>query len=365
MPGQHKALDASKQDAVCNLVAAGVSLRQAARYVECDPKSIRREAARNDEFRRRLDKSKSEASIRPVQTLLEAAQEDWRAALAWMERVDPERFARPDAAVVTKREANKFVADLIAAVEKEIKNPRDRERLFDQLTPAMPTAMRRNWDINTRLRAAEDFDRRQAERLEKQRCERRDRDMRRWKLWLEIGEWLPPELYKKLQPNEDLFDPEEVFGQSPGDNRTPSELIKDAFADVPRHYKPGSTKSDEYVALNMCYEKTYSCDEWCALSQAERERISLEYDRKRSELAHALWPSDKPLTVPSTKDATPKDASPHGKTKGASLVTNEASTATNNFQPLGRLSVDTASPTAADSKPHNDLSLSGAAPSTA
>jgi hypothetical protein len=363
MSGQHKALDASKQDAVCNLIAAGVSIRQAARYVECDPKSIRREAARNDDFRRRLDKAKSEASIRPIQTLLEAAQEDWRAALSWMERVDPDRFARPDAAVVTKREANKFVADLIEAIEKEVKNPRERERLFRLLMPAMPTAMRRSWEINARRRAAQAFDRRQGERDEKKRLQRRARDERRWRLWHEIGEWLPWELYTKLQQNEDLFDPEEVFGQTPGDNRTPNELIDDAFADVPRHYRPGSMKSDEYVAINMGQQKIYGYREWCAQSREERDRISAEYDRKRRALETALWPP-----AQSPEDSMPDVASPIGSApdatpKGASLVANDASPATNNFPPLRRLPDDSASLQSAEPKPRNDLPFSSEAPS--
>jgi hypothetical protein len=362
MPGQPKALDSSKQDTVCNLVAAGVSIRHAARYVDCDPKSIRREAARNDEFRRRLDKAKSEASIRPIQTLLEAAQEDWRAALSWMERVDPDRFARPDAAVVTKREANKFVADLIEAVEKAIQKPQERNRLFRLLTPSMPTAMRRNWEINARRRAAQAFDRTQAERKEKRRLQRKARNDRRTQLWSEIGDWLPWELYDKLLKNLDLLDPEEVFGQKPGDNRTPSELIKDAFADVPRHYKPGSMKSQRHVALNIGQEKIYSYDEWCALTQEERERISAEYDRKRRALEAALWPA-----AQSPEDSTPEVASPIGSapddtTKGASLATKDASPATNNFPPLGRLPDNMASPPSANPKPPNDLPFASEAP---
>lgn len=360
MPGQHKALDTSKLDAVCNLVAAGVSIRQAARFMDCDPKSIRRERARNDEFRRRLDKAKSAASIRPIQTLLAATQDNWRAALCWMERVDPDRFARPDATVVTKREANRFVADLIAAIEKAIKKPNQRKRLFRLLTPAMPTAMRRNWEMIARRRAAEDFDRRQAERDEKRRRQRRARDNRRSRLWSEIGDWLPWELYKKLQANEDLLDPEEVFGQTPGDSRTPDELIDDALADVPRHYKPGSMKSEQYVARHSESEPYYSWEQWCALSQEERKRISSERARKRRLLEAALWPA-----APSPEDAAADDPTPADPTKGASLGTIEASPATNDGTPPGRLPDDSASPPTAEPKPPNDLPFSGEAPSPA
>src|SRR5262249_52462804 len=49
-PGQPKALDPDKQQTVCSLIGAGVSLRQAAHFVHCDPKTIRSEAKRNEEF---------------------------------------------------------------------------------------------------------------------------------------------------------------------------------------------------------------------------------------------------------------------------------------------------------------------------
>ena len=85
--GQPRALDDEKQKTVCSLVAAGASLRQAAHFVDCDPKTIRREARRNDDFRGQLAKAKSEANIHPLQTLQQAAKTNWRAALSWMEHI--------------------------------------------------------------------------------------------------------------------------------------------------------------------------------------------------------------------------------------------------------------------------------------
>jgi len=369
MPGQQKALDTSKQDAVCNLVAAGVSIRQAARFVDCDPKSIRRERARNDEFRRRLDKAKSAASIRPIQTVLAAAQQDWRAALCWMERIDPDRFARPDATVVTKREANRFVADLIAAIEKAIKKPNKRKRFFRLLTPAMPTAMRRNWEINAVHRATERatqvFDERQAERERRKHIKRRERDSRRWQLWEEIGNWLPPELRDKLEQNRDLLDPQEVFVQMPAPadstgsatrgNQWPDDLIGEALADVPRNYPPGSYGAEMEALNSRGREKIYSYEQWCALTQEERERIASERHTKIDPAAAAQSPTA----------LSPDDAPPVDPTKGASLDTQDASPATNDRTPPGRLPDDRASPPSAEPKPPNDLPFSDEAPSPA
>ena len=240
--GRPKALDGENQKTVCSLLAAGASLRQAARYVDCDPQSIRREAERNDEFRRQLAKAKSEANIEPLETLRHAAKNDWRAALSWMERIDPDRFARRDASVITKREANQFVADLIESIDQAISKPRERNNLFKLLAPAMPAAMRRCWDGKATRRALERatqvFDNRKQERQRRKCMEKSQRDLRRRNLWHEIGKWLPTELKQKFAQNEDLFDPEEVFTEVPG----PGPLVRDAA----RTYKPGSNGAMQY-----------------------------------------------------------------------------------------------------------------------
>jgi hypothetical protein len=234
--GQPRALDDEKQKTVCLLVAAGASLRQAAHFVDCDPKTIRREARRNDDFRCQLAKAKSEANIHPLQTLQRAAKTNWRAALAWMERLDPDRFARPDARLITQCEANQFALDLVEAIERAVSSAKERNTLFDLLTPAMPTPMRRRWNSRAMRRAVQRttqiIENRKAERESRKCWEKAQRDLRRRDLWQEIGQWLPTELYQKLAQNEDLFDPEEVFAQTPG----PGPLVSDAQ----RTYKPGS-----------------------------------------------------------------------------------------------------------------------------
>jgi hypothetical protein len=235
-PGQPSALDADKQKTVCALVTAGVSLRQAAHFVDCDPKTIRREAQRNDEFRQQLARAKSKATIHPLKTLRQAAKSNWRAALCWMERLDPERFARHNPKTVTQREANEFVANLIESIERAVASPHERQSLFKLLAPAMPTAMRRRWIGHVTRRAVEqktqNFERRKAEIASRKIRKKRQRDLRRRDLWHEIGKWLPAELSRKLAQNEDLFDPEEVFAQPPG----PGPLVRDARST----YKPGS-----------------------------------------------------------------------------------------------------------------------------
>jgi hypothetical protein len=240
--GQPRALDPPKQKTICSLIAAGASLRQAARFIDCDAKTIRNEAARDDDFRRELAKARSEAALHPLETLHQAAKTNWRASVVWMQRIDPDRFARPNAAVVTQREANQFIADLLETIGRAVSSPQERKAFVELLTPAMPTAMRRRWNGRAMRHAVEQathaFDSRKAEQDRRELMEKAARNARRRKLWHEIGQWLPRELLHKFVQNEDLFDPEEVFTQPPG----PGPLIKDAY----KTYKVGSIGATKY-----------------------------------------------------------------------------------------------------------------------
>jgi hypothetical protein len=253
-PGRPRALDENKKATVCNLVAAGVSLRQAAQFVDCDRRSIRREAQRNGAFRRQLAKARSEASIHPLQTLRQAAKTNWRAALCWMERLDPERFARPDASVVTQRESNQFAVNLVEAIEKTVSNPSERGDLFEMLSAVMPAAMRRRWE-GRRLRGK--VEQRKVAEDQRRGLERQQRDGRRFELFREIGRYLPYELYHKLHGNVDLLDPEEVFADGPqeSDPAVPAAEQDDATAND-SSTSEGSTNPDSTDREPPCDERS-------------------------------------------------------------------------------------------------------------
>jgi len=76
----------------------------------------------------------------------QAAASNWRAAAWWLERLAPETFAQPAEAVLGRREANRFVDDLIASIDEAVSNPAERERMHELLSAAMPSAMRRAWN---------------------------------------------------------------------------------------------------------------------------------------------------------------------------------------------------------------------------
>jgi hypothetical protein len=146
MTGRPKVLDDSKRAQLVAVVAAGFTVRDAARLVGCTRKTVGNEARRNRQFALELRRAKSQAQIHPLRMMQQAATTNWRAAAWWLERLAPETFAQPVEAALGRREANKFVADLIAIIDQAVASPVERERLTELLSAAMPSAMRRAWN---------------------------------------------------------------------------------------------------------------------------------------------------------------------------------------------------------------------------
>jgi hypothetical protein len=198
-----KALDDEKRAAVCSLVAAGVSLRQAAHFLDCDPQSIRREVRRNDDFRQKLAKARAELSVDPLNTLRAAAKTNWRAALSWMERVEPERFARRSSGGASKRDVKLFIGSLVEAIERIVRNESERRFLFEVLSAAMPGTIRQCWDgfgqkrdLNEMMRSYESITKSAVN----------NRHWQRLDLFREIVPHLPRNLVDKLDRHQNLIE---------------------------------------------------------------------------------------------------------------------------------------------------------------
>jgi hypothetical protein len=150
-----------------------------------------------------------------MQTLIEAAKTNWRAAAYCMKRLDPDRFANPNPTIVTQSEANRFAINLSKSIELAALDPRDRADLLKLVSAAMPAAMRRCWagrgvdhQIEQALRECDE--KRSAEALS-WRAAKDDRDIRRQKLLAQLRPHVPRGLYETLSQNVDAVNPEEVF----------------------------------------------------------------------------------------------------------------------------------------------------------
>jgi len=118
--GRPRVLDEVKRGEICALISVGCSLEAAARYVGCNPSTIRREAVRNDEFYKRLRNAEVAAEIKPLNALQRAAATHWRAAAWLLERTRPDRFAKFPPHMVRIDDAQQLLEHFLEIVAQEL-----------------------------------------------------------------------------------------------------------------------------------------------------------------------------------------------------------------------------------------------------
>src|SRR5688572_5706903 len=126
-------LNPTKRAAVVAQVASGLTLDEAARYVGCSPKTIRRESDRDASFRNELGDAELAAQSEPLRIMRQAASTHWRAAAWLLERTDPERFARRPAGAARRPEVEHAMARLIETALATIYDPELRRTLYQRL----------------------------------------------------------------------------------------------------------------------------------------------------------------------------------------------------------------------------------------
>jgi hypothetical protein len=137
--------DDKRRAAFLELMRQGHPVAEAARILQCHRSTIYKEANRDPVFAEALLRSKHAVAARtPRQTIRAAAAENWRAAAWWLERVEPEKYARP--APAGPRQIAAFLEKLHEAVESAVESDRERRRLYRRLVAAMPEPFRRAWD---------------------------------------------------------------------------------------------------------------------------------------------------------------------------------------------------------------------------
>jgi len=161
-----RTLDDTKRREISALLAAGSTIRHAAKYVGCSVSTIHRETARNPEFREQLRHAEASARLAPLQAMRQAAQTHWRAAAWMLERTDPEQFGRPQPQALGTKELRALARDLLAIFDQEINHPVLRKRLSHRIQAAISYAMRHAWDTHRTgkqlTQAMQFFDKREA-----------------------------------------------------------------------------------------------------------------------------------------------------------------------------------------------------------
>ncbi len=146
--GRPRALDEIKRREISALLSAGSGIADAARYVGCSARTIRREALRNEDFHDTLRKAELSAQLEPLRTLRKAAASNWRAAAWLLERINPDRFAKHDAKTVRLDELDRIVCHLIEMIAGEIEDPDTRSRVYQRLLSATQKIEKESNDLD-------------------------------------------------------------------------------------------------------------------------------------------------------------------------------------------------------------------------
>lgn len=121
--GRPRVLDDAKRREICDLVAAGLSLRETARQVGCGLNTIRREISRNSAFADKIRTSETLARLNPLSAMQEAVRHNWRAAAWWLERMFPDYFGRSAPGAFGARHARELKSEVLGILRSEIHDP--------------------------------------------------------------------------------------------------------------------------------------------------------------------------------------------------------------------------------------------------
>ena len=138
--GRPRSLTPVKRAELCSLVSSGIDLEEAVGYVGCSPRTVRRHAERDDDFRRTLTQAQLASRLDPAHYLRKAAQTDWRAAAWLLERTDPDQFLPRDRANCSPQELTIVVDRIVEAALGQIDDQETRTRVYRHATSAARTA---------------------------------------------------------------------------------------------------------------------------------------------------------------------------------------------------------------------------------
>ncbi len=103
--GRPRVLDAHKMGQICGLLAAGMSRRQAAHVVACNPNTITNELRRNEKFADDIQRAEAHAELVPLKCLYNAATKNWRAAAWLLEKLDRKKRGKNKKPAMTLEES--------------------------------------------------------------------------------------------------------------------------------------------------------------------------------------------------------------------------------------------------------------------
>ena len=141
-------LDQSDLHLLCTLVSRGCTVQEAARWVGCKLAEIRHQRDTNDAFRRQLAQAKMKAKLAPLRAMQRAMKKDWRAAAWFLERTQPEKFARRNHRAFTQKQVNALIKDITSIVGEESVSKVKIDRTSSRVEAAIRYAFHAHNDMN-------------------------------------------------------------------------------------------------------------------------------------------------------------------------------------------------------------------------
>ncbi len=123
-------------------VAGGCAVRDAAHYVRCSARTIRREAERDPDFHQQLRRSEMYAQLSPLRSMQQAVATHWRAAAWMLELAYPDRFARRDPAAFAPKQARRLLGEVLSIISSEVPDVFQYERIEKRLRPTFEYIIR-------------------------------------------------------------------------------------------------------------------------------------------------------------------------------------------------------------------------------
>ena len=139
--GRPPVLDDAKRREILAILAVGASRRAAARYVGCDPGTIRNTAGRDPAFGRQLERVQQQSELGYLKNIRDAAKKPqyWRAAAWILERRNPEEFAPRKPGVVAMKQVHLFLEHFARVVVEEVPAAKQRQRILARIESLLRT----------------------------------------------------------------------------------------------------------------------------------------------------------------------------------------------------------------------------------
>jgi hypothetical protein len=138
--GRHRLLDPPKKAQICDLVAQGASLEEAADAIDVSLRTVQREAKEDEDFDHELKLSLRTAPD-PEKIMQSAARTHWRAAAWLLERTDPERYAKRPACSASPEQLQAALS-LVVEAALEATPPDERTAVYERVEAAAEKAFK-------------------------------------------------------------------------------------------------------------------------------------------------------------------------------------------------------------------------------